>query len=282
MSILVVLAAVTLASGLEFKEDLNVNSTEQIDPDKGDKIPPYAKTFPGCACTWGESRGQWSCEGRIAFPEDIQGEKCGCCGMKCLKSNRQTDDVCLAGGYDQQAEMAAERKRLAELLKGADMLLSDDLPGFIVTVPDKGQCTNDLLVKACKQGNANAKDLTPLCDHSSYYSTGKCYTPAGYPPSAQSKFNGRHMSHWSSHRQLMKFDVDDEIFYGMCFVTSNGAHTLYPTSTAHGWSSSGSVSPRAGLSKPKSAVPIAKMNDGSGELGMWRTICVRNPPTKSR
>lgn len=270
MSILVFLAAAILVSGLELK----LNATEELHPEKGDKIPPFAKTFPGCGCQWYEPRGYWACEGTIAFPEDIQGSECGCCGKHCQKSNRKSDEECLAGGFDQKAEMEAERKRLAELLKGADLLLTDSLPGFIVKVPDKGECTNDLLVKACKIGNGKEKDLTPLCDHTNYASTKRCYTPP------DSKFKSKHFSHWSGHRATFNLDVDDEIFYGMCFFTNNGRHTLYPTGNAHAWSQGSSVSPRTGLHKQWQSIPVARMNDGSGALGSWRTICVKQAPTR--
>jgi len=271
MSILVVLAAATLASGLE----LNLNTTEEIMPEKGEKIPPFAKTFPGCGCTWAEPRGEWKCEGTIAFPEENQGEKCGCCGMSCAKSNRQTDEVCYAGGYDQKSEMEAERKRLAELLKGADLLLGDDLPGFVVKLKP-GLCNWARLEEACKSGNPKYPGLTPLCDHSSYASTKRCYAPTA------KQLQGRHFSHYSSHRQMMNLDVDDSIFYGMCFFTTNANSALYPTANSHGWATGGSVAPAPGgrTDRPKAAVPVAKMNDASGELGGWRTICLRNAPNR--
>lgn len=275
-------AVVTVASGLDLNLNMTEDTTEELQPETGDKIPAFAKTFVGCTCTWLEPRGYWACEGTIAFPDEVQGEACGCCGLKCLKSNRKTDEQCLAGGFDQKAEIEAERKRLAELLKGADLLLGEDLPGFIVTLPDKGACTNNLLEKACKLGNGKESDLTPICDHTSYAATGKCYTP-GYHPS-KSKFWHKHFSHWNSHRQLMKLDVDDEIFYGMCFYTNNGQNTLSPSTVGHVWTNNVNtvISPRAGLFKPKSRVKISSMNDGSGELGMWRTICVKNTPNKAQ
>jgi len=269
MSILVILAAATLASGLE----LNLGTTVEIAPEKGDKIPPFAQTFPGCSCTWYEDRGNWACEGTVAFPEEVQGIQCGCCGLKCKTSNRLSDEECLVGGFDQKAELETERKRLEELLKGADFLLSDDLPGYIVTLA-KGPCNTASLTEACKSGNGKESDLTPICDHTSYASTKKCYGPSG------PAFLNRHFSVYTSHRQLMKLDVDDEIFYGMCFATTNPASALYPTSTSHAWVTGGSVAPRAGLSKPKKPVPVAQMNDASGELGGWRTICVKNAPGK--
>jgi len=260
-----------LASGLE----LNLNTTEEIMPEKGEKITPYAKTFPGCGCTWLEPRGEWRCEGTIAFPEEVQGEECGCCGKSCQKSNRQTDEVCMAVGYDQKSEMEAERKRLAELLKGADLLLGDDLPGFIVTLP-KGTCTLTSLEKACKDGNGKESGLTPLCDHTSYASTKRCFKPAG------SQFLNRHFSHYTSHRQLMNLDVDDSIFYGMCFATTNVNSGLYPTGNSHGWATGGVVAPAPGgrTDRPKANVPVAKMNDASGELGGWKTICVKSAPNR--
>lgn len=266
---------------LDAADTLSSDSAEEIKPETGDKIPPYAKSFAGCACDWLEPRGYWACEGKIAFPEEIQGRDCGCCGVKCLKSNRKSDEECLAGGYDQKAELEAERKRLEELLKGADLLIGTDLPGFIVTLPDKGQCTTTLIKKACTAGNGKAKDLTPLCDHTSYSSTNQCYTPGTY---SGSKYWHKHFSHWSSHRQLMNLDVDDEIFYGMCFFTSNGVNTLTPSGNGHTWTNSAHshISKRPGLHKPKNSVRISAMNDGTGELGSWRTICVKQAPNKAK
>lgn len=289
MVALVVLAFCTLVSSFKLQVKTNVHATPTLQPEKGDKIPADAKTYPGCGCTWSTLRNQWACEGTIAYPEEVQGLKCGCCGLNCQTSNRKSDEECLAGGFDQKAEMAAERKRLAELLKGADLLIGDDLPGFIVTVPDHGECTNDLLVKACKLGkntsNGEEKDLTPICDHTSYATTGRCYTP-GYNPSnvKTKKFWHKHFSHYTSHRAVMGLDVDDEIFYGMCFFTNNGRHTLLPDANGHAWSQStnNNIDPRPGLSKPSKPVPVAKMNDWTGELGPWRTICVKEEPNKGQ
>jgi len=104
MSLLVVLVASNLAFSLGVS----------IHPEKGDKIPNFAKTFPGCGCVWMEPESVWSCEGTILWPEELQGDTCGCCGLGCGSSNRKSDDECLAGGYDQAAEMAALRQAAAK------------------------------------------------------------------------------------------------------------------------------------------------------------------------
>ena len=63
-----------------------------------------------------------------------------------------------------------EEKRLAELLKGADMLIGDDLPAYVVDL-GPGTCTDSKILAKCKE-----KGLTPMCDHTSYARGGRCYS----------------------------------------------------------------------------------------------------------
>jgi len=246
------------------------STMDKFEPYDGMEIPPPIETFPGCTCDFDENKRRWKCGGTIAHPESVAGDPCCCCTLKCKWKNRCSNEQCEAIGVDQAEEVAAEEKRMAELLKGADFLLGEDLPGFEVKLINNGQCKSSLILASCQQ-----QGLTPLCDHPAYSSQHKCYTPPGI-------IANRHFSHWSGHRQVMKLDVDDDIFYGMCFYTTNGDNALYATATSHAWATGGTVRPRPGLSKQFSAIPIAKMNDGTGELGGWRTICVKEDPNKVR
>lgn len=245
-------------------------------PEKGDKLPLYAKSFPGCSCKWGEPG--WSCTGNAVFPKEVQGNNCCCCGVQCSKAHRCSNEACLTIGVDQKKELEEEQKRIDELLKGADLLLSDTLPGFIVDL-GQGTCTSAKILQKCKE-----KGLTPVCDHTSYQN-GKCYSPPG------KKFQNKHFSHYgSTHRASMGFNpAEDHIFYGMCFFTSS-AYALAPSSSSHFWTNGNShLTPWGGGNKqaPRNVNPnAAQMNacrsKESGGLGCWRSICVKEAPTIRR
>jgi len=251
---------------------LGVNMSYGIRPEQGDKLPPYAKTFPGCGCKWNDP--DWTCSGSVAYPPKLQGENCCCCSLGCKESNRCEDEACMAIGVDQKKELEAERKRIEELLKGADMLLTDSVPGFVVDL-GQGQCTTDRLIQACRK-----KGLTPLCDHTSYSSRGNCWTP-GKPGT---KFHNRHFSHWGSHRQYFGIK-DDYKFYGMCFISgSNGPWALAPCNgDSHCWTNGNHrLSPNSRV-LASGNVPnfhFSQINSCQKPLGCWRTICVKDAPNR--
>eukprot|EP00746_Dinoflagellata_sp_MGD_P161791 gnl/MRDRNA2_/MRDRNA2_89068_c0_seq1.p1 gnl/MRDRNA2_/MRDRNA2_89068_c0~~gnl/MRDRNA2_/MRDRNA2_89068_c0_seq1.p1 ORF type:complete len:266 (+),score=30.10 gnl/MRDRNA2_/MRDRNA2_89068_c0_seq1:69-866(+) len=245
-----------------------------IAPEKGDKLPSFPKSFPGCSCKWSEPG--WTCTGNAVFPKEVKGNTCCCCGVQCSKAHRCGDDACFTIGVDQKQELAEEQKRIDELLKGADMLLGDTVPGFVVDL-GQGMCTSAKIQQKC-----NEKGLTPICDHSSY-ANGKCYSMGN----ADKKFFSRHLSHWSSHRALMGFNpADDGIFYGMCFYTSS-TYALAPYSSSHFWTNGNvHLTPWGGGNKnlPRNINPTARQMDAclkkeSSGLGCWRTLCVKESPT---
>jgi len=245
-------------------------------PEKGDALPAFPKSFPGCSCKWASS---WTCEGNAVFPKAVQGDACCCCGVQCSKSNRCSNEACLSIGVDQKAELAAEQKRMDELLKGADMLIGDSLPAFAVDL-GPGQCTKSKILQKCQE-----KGLTPLCDHTSYSNTNQCYTPG----KTANKFFNRHFSHYSGHRALMGLDPSqDAMFYGMCFFAHNGDWALAPSGASHAWTNGNSATNGwLGGDKnfPKNVKPtFNQMNqclpkDQKG-LGCWRTLCVKEQPNR--
>lgn len=240
-----------------------------IAPDKGDALPVFPKSFPGCSCKWGEPG--WTCTGHAVFPKQVQGNACCCCSVQCAKAHRCSDEACLTIGVDQKKELAEEQKRIDELLKGADMLISDDLPGFAVDL-GPGQCTKAKILEKCAE-----KGLVPLCDHTSYATTKQCYSPPG------SKFKNRHFSHYTSHRKLMGLG-DDSIFYGMCFFANN-QFALAPFSAKHFWTNAnpntkltpwGGGNPQAdrNINPTRSQMDQCLKKESRG-LGCWRTMCVK-------
>jgi hypothetical protein len=164
---------------------------------------------------------------------------------------------------------------MKELMKGADILIGDDLPGFVVTLA-KGHCTHQSVTAAC-----SAKGLTPLCDHNSY-ARGQCYTPAR----SGNKFMNRHFSHYSSHRALMGFD-EDAIFYGMCFyAVGHGNWNLAPCNgNSHCWTNGNHrLSPPARVLAEEPVPNLhfhSHLSNCNGGLGCWRTICVKEAPNKN-
>lgn len=250
---------------------LLVSQTQGIAPEKGDALPAFPKSFAGCTCKWGEPG--WTCTGHALFPKEVQGNTCCCCSVQCAKAHRCSDEACFLIGVDQKQELEDEQKRIDELLKGADMLLTDSLPGFIIDL-GQGMCTSAKIQQKC-----NEKGLTPLCDHTSYGGTRKCYTPS------DKKLVNKHFSHYNGHRKLMGFP-DDSIFYGMCFFASS-TYALAPYSSSHAWTNGNNhVTPWGGgnPSAHRNINPTFRQMDAclkkeSGGLGCWRTICVKEAPS---
>lgn len=273
--------------------DVNVSLLEsQIRPEIGDKIPPFAKTFPGCGCTWQEPG--WKCSGTIAYPQSLQGQQCCCCSNDCLKSNQCEDDACLEIGFDQGAEQAAERKRIADLLAGADFLFPGNLPVVIVDL-GKGQCTSDKILEKCAE-----KKMVPVCENAVYANKAgsggkeinhKCWTA----------MNNDHWSHQQGRFNMRKkgfklpYEFDEQAM-GLCFFILAGSTAqrfgLTSSSHTHVWTDkrtnviktltesdmSGSHFGYKGADNPKKSVTIGEMDDGTSELGTWRTMCVSKKP----
>jgi hypothetical protein len=278
--------------------DVNVSLLESgIRPEMGDKLPPFAKTFPGCSCQWNEPG--WKCSGIIAYPRSLQGQQCCCCSNDCEKSNQCEDAACLEIGYDQKKEFAAERKRIADLLKGADFLFPGNLPAVIVDL-GKGQCTSAKILEKCKE-----KGLTPVCDHASYALQAgvggkepnkECWTNMlGYHWSQQNP--GRFAMRKKGYKLPLEFDQKAP---GLCFFviakskTMTGNPTIFGLTTSawsHVWTDKRSNIIRPLTEKnmgvhygyrgpdiPKKQITVGDMDDGTSELGTWRTLCVKKKP----
>jgi len=244
-----------------------------LKPEQGEKVPKFVKSFPGCQCSYEEGRGKWKCKGAIAWPPDVQGDKCCCCGLPCSPRNRCNNEQCMTIGVDQGPEIAAEQKRWEELMKGADILIGDETPGFIVDL-GKGRCDQNRIIQGCQ-----AKQLTPMCDHTSY-ARGGCWSP-GKPGT---RFHNRHWSHWGSHRQYFEME-DDYLFYGMCFY-SNNPNALAPCNgDSHCWTNGNhrlSPNSRVLATGDVPNIHFNQISDCSGGLGCWRTICVKEHPVNFR
>lgn len=253
-------------------------STGKFEPYDGMEIPTFAATFPGCTCTYNEFRNRWKCAGTIAHPASVAGDECCCCTLKCQWRNRCTNEQCEAIGIDQAEEVAAEEKRMKELMKGADILIGDELPGFITDL-GKGRCDQNRILQGCK-----ARNMVPLCDHTSY-ARGQCYSPG----LSGTKFHNRHFSHWNSHRQYFGIDDDDYLFYGMCFFANNPNGLAPCNGNSHCWTNGNHrLSPPARVTSVE-PVPNIHFNDltncrkrEAGGLGCWRTICIKDSPNNLR
>jgi hypothetical protein len=255
----------------------DVTSVAFLAPEKGDAVPAFPVTFPGCSCKWNEPG--YSCESDILAPDSVAGQPCCCCGLKCLQDHRCSDGQCLLLGYDQQKEIEDEEKRLAAELNRTDVtILGEGITGYTVSL-GKGQCTNKRILERC-----NELGLTPVCDHSSYAGNAKvCWT--NMQPHHWSQLTGRNAM------KQKKFDIPeefDEKSMGMCFF-ANYPHpwALAPNSHTLVWTNTGTglIQPLKkgsygykGPTTPSSAVTINKMNDCSSELGCWRTLCVKKDP----
>jgi hypothetical protein len=257
------------------KEISVLQLNETIKPENGEKVPPFVGSFPGCQCTWEEAGGKWRCRGTIAYPPKVAGEKCCCCGLSCTPRNRCKNEFCLAIGIDQGPEIEAERKRWEELMKGADILIGENLPGFIVDL-GQGHCDRNKIINKCKE-----KQLTPLCDHTSYSSAGQCYTP-GLPGTP---FHNRHFSHWGGHRQYFGIE-DDYLFYGMCFYAAQQWALAPCNGNSHCWTNGNNA-----LSPPSRVTSVHPLKQAhfhsnlincNSDYKCWRTICVKEQPNKVR
>jgi len=261
---------------LEGDSELNVlQVNETLD------FPAFVQSFVGCQCEQDEgSKPKWKCSGTIAYPPEVSGNECCCCGISCHPRNRCTNKQCLVIGVDQGPEVAAEQAAWDKLMQGADMLIGEDLPGFIVELEGTGQCTRTRIMEACKK-----KSLTPLCDHNSYSTTKECYTPA----KSGNVFFNRHFSHWAGHRQYFGIE-DDYLFYGMCFYARNGNWALAPCNgDSHCWTNGNSrLSPNARVlaTGQVNNVYFNDMNNAKskedGGNGNWRTMCVKEQPNVVR
>lgn len=265
------LLAVLPLAGVQMTLGFAVNMSLGIRPEMGDKLPPFAKTMAGCSCKWNDP--DWTCTGSIAYPRQLQGESCCCCSVGCKESNRCKDEACMAIGVNQKRELEEERKRIEELLKGADMLIGDDVPAFAVDL-GQGRCDQNRIINGCRK-----KGLTPLCDHTSY-ARGQCWSPGR----SGTKFHNRHFSHWGSHRQYFGIK-DDYKFYGMCFFANNPNALAPCNGDSHCWTNGNHrLSPNSRV-LASGKVPNIHFNEISscnGGLGCWRTLCVKNRPNNLR
>lgn len=265
------------SEGTEAVSILQVN--ESIKPEKGEKVPKFVDSFPGCSCQYWETKGKWKCAGTIAYPAKVAGEKCCCCGISCSPRNRCSNEQCLTIGIDQGPEVAAEQAAWEKLMKGADILIGDSTPGFITELP-QGHCQVTKIIEACRK-----KQMTPLCDHNAYSNQHKCWTP-GQPGTP---FHNRHFSHWGGHRMYFGIE-DDYLFYGMCFYAHNGNWALAPCNgDSHCWTNGGhNLSPNArvlatGDVKQNNFNQINQCRSKqSGGTGCWKTICVKEQPNHVR
>jgi len=271
----------------------DVESISLLAPEKGDAVPQFAVTFPGCSCEWNEPG--YSCENDILAPDSMAGQPCCCCGFPdCLADHRCTNEQCLLLGVDQEAQIAAEKKRIADMLKGADFVFPGNLPAVIVNL-GKGQCTSKKILEKCKE-----KGLTPVCDHAAYAAQ------AGASGKEVNKecWTNMHPHHWA--QQKGRFEMRKKGFLlplefdqkapGLCFfvIAKSQASRFGHTNSAETavWTDKRSNIIRTltersmgsghygyqGPDVPKKSVTIGEVDDGTSELGTWRTLCVKKKP----
>eukprot|EP00746_Dinoflagellata_sp_MGD_P168269 gnl/MRDRNA2_/MRDRNA2_99586_c0_seq1.p1 gnl/MRDRNA2_/MRDRNA2_99586_c0~~gnl/MRDRNA2_/MRDRNA2_99586_c0_seq1.p1 ORF type:complete len:483 (-),score=75.96 gnl/MRDRNA2_/MRDRNA2_99586_c0_seq1:27-1394(-) len=237
-----------------------------IRPETGEKIPSFANSFPGCGCDFQEYNKMWTCRGTIAAPKSVSGKKCCCCTMNCDRRSRCDHETCDAIGIDQRAEVEAWEKARKKRLGDADALYCDTKMYRVPVGP--GRCSNSRNLAACRKIGKY-----PLCDHSAYAGRGKqCYFPRGKKPC-----EGRHFSH-VGHLRSSHFNPME--FYGMCFVTNNGDHTLIPHAEGHTWNNHGGnyqFNDPGQVNRQVASYPVAEI-DNQRAVGGWHTYCVNESP----
>lgn len=237
-----------------------------IKPEKGDKVPKFAQSFPGCGCDYQEWSETWSCKGTIAAPKSVSGKECCCCTMSCDRRSRCDHETCDAIGIDQRAEIDAYEKERRKKLGDADALACETKLYRVSVGP--GRCSNSKNLAACRKIGKY-----PLCDHSSYAGRGKqCYFPRGKKPC-----EGHHFSH-IGHLRTGHFNIMD--FFGMCFVANNGDHTLIPHAEGHTWNNHGgtyNMHDPGARNRVIKQYPAAEIDNGRA-LGGWHTYCVNEQP----
>jgi len=264
-----------------------------IAPEKGDAVPDFARTFPGCSCEWNDQsfKAGYSCENDILAPESMAGKTCCCCTTDCLSEHRCSNDECLLLGVDQAAAVEAERLAAEKAAKEAAIPLSafGDAKAVIVRLP-AGYCTTSGIMQACRK-----QKMWPLClSHSQWAQMGRgkpgCRAPRNGWNSCDNNvncwwFTGRdHPNHKFAHASfegadnLRKMGLNPLKFGGKCFYASNGGTNQGIAN--NGWSG-GVWSPNS--AKQNSAMKIKTMNgewDGheQGRKG-WETFCVDKKPS---
>lgn len=249
-------------SGLEVHDGISYG----IKPESGDKIPSFAQSFAGCGCNYQEWSNQWTCSGTIAVPKSVSGKECCCCTMSCDRRNRCDHETCDAIGIDQRAEVEAYERERKKKLGDADHLICDTKLYRVPVGP--GRCSNSKNLAACRKIGK-----WPLCDHSSYAGRGKqCYFPRNKKPC-----QGHHIGH-VGHERSMHFNTMD--FFGMCFVTNNGDHTLIPHAEGHTWNNHGgnyNMNDPGTRNKVVKTVHVSEF-DNQRFMGGWHTYCVNEQP----
>jgi len=237
-----------------------------IKPETGDKIPNFAQSFAGCGCNYQEWSNTWTCSGTIAIPKSVSGKECCCCTMSCDRRSRCDHETCDAIGIDQRAEVEAYERERKKKLGDADALFCETKMYRVPVGP--GRCDNNKNLAACRKIGKY-----PLCDHSSYAGRGKqCYFPRGKKPC-----EGRHFSH-VGHLRSSHFNLMD--FFGMCFVTNNGHHTLQPHAEGHAWNNHGGNYNMNDPGTPNKLVKYIPATDfdNQRQMGGWHTYCVNESP----
>jgi len=254
-----------------------IKTTSGIQPDKGDKLPPFAKTFPGCGCTWQEPG--WSCEGSIAFPEAMVGQPCCCCGGKqaCKPDSRCSNEACLTIGVDQKKEIDAEEARLKAILGDADLAIGD-LPAYKLKM--SARPTGSSILAACK-----AKNMVPLCDGANYCGSKECYFPNCVPGQETTLPKG---TFFSTPMYMLKTDIDPTQFYCAAFYGSyyGGSKSSIPHGGAltaqgmkHMWVNHVTANTVINVADMKTGKTLKSLN--CQEHG-WHTYCVDRKPTPRR
>jgi len=258
----------------ESHEDLEESQLGAIQPEKGDEMPGFPKSFPGCGCDW-EGKA-WTCKGTIAHPASLQGNECCCCTLKCSKDNRCTNEQCLAIGVDQGPEIAAEEARRKAILGDADAVIGD-LPAYKVSL-GIGRPNGAKILAMCK-----AKNMVPLCDASGAHYCGR--TPSCYHPACKDATSPFAKTAFSAPVTMVTTDIDPTQFYGLAMYASyyGGARANQPhggaltaVSMSHSWIIHLGTIQMMNMQtrKPVKAIPVSQVDSGQA-LGGWHTYCVK-------
>jgi hypothetical protein len=266
-----------------------------VEPNKGDKVPPFAKTFPGCSCKFQDMNKAWSCEGIIAHPASLRGQQCGCCGGSgCDSKNRLDNDACMEIGVDQEEEVKAADKEKEEERKKKAIPDFGDAVVTTVRLPP-GYCTHHQILAECKKIGQ-----VPLCNSYGVYASmdrGKpgcrrwrntnycknadnCWFPfmggQGGPNEAKAApFKKWQWANFADGTQFQELGLNKLKIGGYCLYAFNGGTTqaIFATGRTSSWSPANSAHLKWTYEDLEGKHSVADLNKQG-----YPTFCVNQKP----
>lgn len=263
-------------------------SLSLIAPEKGDALPEFAKTFPGCSCEWNEGfKSGYSCENDILAPDSMAGKNCCCCTTDCLSEHRCSNDECLMLGVDQAAEIEAERIAAEKAAKESPIPPSQfgSAKMTLVRLP-QGDCTSRGPLDACKK-----QGLYPMC-----FSHSKGRQRDGGKPGCKVTNRGRTMKcdqeqncwwfadypkHPYSHmsfENLKNFGINPAKFGGFCMYAANGGTNQGLVLNGKGPAAWAPNNPKSRAAYKITGADGKEWTANEQSAMGWQTVCVNEKP----